>query len=192
MAAARRAGPSILSDPSLRVVSAPIDWVLTCQEVEDWMKQARCGERLRYGQGRQLVRGATSALMRRLADAGDVHLFQPRSASGDGFDFLAVRNRIKVEVQHKAPRIQAGPALDPNSSALLLKLKTVARLGDVCPSDKQLGLALGLTRDQVKWSLKKLVTADLVATRIEPTARHPKFRVVRIIASGRETKGPAL
>lgn len=193
MAAARRPSGSAApaaADKSLRVVSAPIDWVLPPAEVEAWMKRAQCGDRLRYGQGRQLVRGETSKLMRTLAASGDVHLFQPRSATGDGFDFLAVRNRVKIEVPPKPPRGQVGPVLDPVTNALFLKLKSVARTGERCPSDAALAKALGVTRNQIGWSLRKLVDLKLIDKRIEATPKDPKFRVVRIIDSGRETAVP--
>lgn len=179
MAAARRAD-----------AAAPIDHVLSVAEVQAWMKTAQCGDRLRYAQGRQLVRGETARLMRTLQDSGEVKLFQPRSASGDGFDYLAIRNRVKVETQRPAPRVQAGPVLDETTSAIFLMLKTAARLRYRCPSDGDMAKQFGKSRNQVGWSIRKLVDLKLIEKRIEPTPVDSKFRVVRIIQSGHETAGP--
>jgi len=164
----------------------PEDWILTPGELERWVKGARQGERLIYAGGLQLVRGATAELARKLAADEEVTLNQRRAASG-GFEYLATRNRIRVAAPRPA---QAGPVLDPAMSALMLKLKMIARQGGRCPSDAALGEAIGLSKPQVKWALRKLVAAHQIRTRVVPTAAESKYRIVTIVASGLETLAP--
>lgn len=168
----------------------PVDWVLPEAEVKSWVKRARPGERLLYGRGLRLVQGATTRLLANLAAQGDVAMIHPRSKDQPGFDHLVIRNRVRFVTDHRRAAPRTAAPLDPIMAGLFLKLKEAARCGHRCPSDGALALSLGVSRDQLKWALRKLISAGLVLTRIVPAPGDPKWRIVTIVATGLATKGP--
>lgn len=173
-------------DPSPR--NGIESWSKPLAAVERWLKSSRTGDQLVYAHGINLLDLELGQEMRRLHEAGEVRLRQRRTDDG-GIDFYVIRNRVRVQLPPR-PRRQAGPVMDPAMSAVFLRLKAEARQGLRCSSDKVLGETLGLTADQVKWAIRKLVAAELIRTRLVPTRCEPKYRVVSIVATGLETALP--
>ncbi len=160
--------------------------VLSVAEVKTWLAASRSGERLVYARGPLLLRGDTTKLMRDLADAGDVHLFQVRSTDQPGFDYLAVRQLVRRPKARNA----ADPAPDLQMLAVLDLLRQAARAGVRCPTDAALADRLDLRVPQVQWQMRKLVALGAIATRTEASLATPKWRIVTILPGGRETAGP--
>lgn len=174
--------------PPLVVVSSPIDWILTPTEVAAWLARARPGARLIYGRGGHMIQGATQQLLRRAAEAGGVFLFQPRSADGQGFDFLCVKRSSGPAL---APSPKARPSAgDLAQRTIYRRLKRAAAGDERCPTDAQLAALTGLRVPQVKWRLALLVQAGKIARRVVPTPTDPNFRVIAILSTGRETAAP--
>lgn len=158
-------------------------WTLTAAQVDKWLKTARVGDVLRYAHGPCLVQGSAAARIRELIASEDVTALPQKRADDGGFDYRVVRNRVRVV--RNVPSV-----VDRGMAAVLQLLTEAADAKAPCPSDSDMGRQLGGTPDQVKWALRKLVAAKLVATRIVGTRRNPKFRVVTILATGAETAMP--
>jgi hypothetical protein len=133
-----------------------------------------------------MIQGATQQLLRRAAEAGDVFLFQPRSADGQGFDFLCVKRSGSAPAQPPKAR----PAADDLAQRTIYRrLKRAASWASV--GQRSLLAALtGLRVPQVKWRIALLVQAGKIARRVVPTPTDPNFRVIAIVSTGRETARP--
>lgn len=183
MSAQHAEKPSVF--PSITSVIKPAveSWTLTEADVNAWLKQAHQGDVLRYAVGPTLIQGAAAARIRQLIGSQDVvPLPQRRNAAG-GFDYRVARNRVRVVKQRPAK-------LDAGMAAVLAKLEEAADAKARCPSDAELGQALGGSADQVKWAIKKLRAARFIQTRVVATQAAPKFRVVTICRTGAETALP--
>lgn len=160
--------------------------VLSVAEVNRWLAASQPGERLIYARGPVLLRGDTTKRLRDLADAGEVALFQPRSKDQPGFDYLAVRQLVRRRRKVRS----AAVAPDLVMLAVLDLLRSAAKRGARCPTDAEMAVRLGLREPQIHWRVRKLVVIGAIATRIVSTPSTPKYRIVTIVSSGRETKGP--
>jgi hypothetical protein len=85
---------------------------------------------------------------------------------------------------------QRAPVCDPNMLAVLVVIQDAAANGERCPSDAAIGAETGLTADQVKWQIKKLAAAKIIAKRVVAAPGDSRFRIVKVIATGAETRGP--
>lgn len=178
------ASPPLVDGPQ---PSNPSDWILTPGEVADWLARSKSGDRLLYGQGQQLVRGRTSEAMRGYQRDGDVHLFQPRSATLPGaFDFIAIRRATPAALPARA-RVQ--DALDPAMRTIFQRLQRAANKGERCPTDAMLAALTQLTVPQVKWRIRKLAQAKRIET-MTVWVGPLQFRIVRIVATAKETAWP--
>jgi hypothetical protein len=157
-------------------------WTATEADVLAWLDSARQGDRFIYAHGPSLIQGAAAALVGRLKDTGEIVPHNKRSEDG-GFDFIVIRNRVRTVTARP-------PVCDPHMMAVLLVAQEAAAAGERCPSDAEIGARTALSADQVKWQLKKLEAGRFIARRFVPTAAEPKFRVVKVIATGAETAGP--
>lgn len=158
-------------------------WTMTADQVDAWLKAASVGDVLRYAHGPSLIQGAAAKRVRDAIDLGEVIPLPQKRCDDGGFDYRVVRNRVRVV--RNVPS-----ALDAGMRAVLQLLTEAAELGRVAPSDSAMGAALGGTPDQVKWALRKLVAGKWIETRIQASPRNPKFRVVKICATGVQTAGP--
>ncbi|HVM38319.1 MAG TPA: GntR family transcriptional regulator [Sphingomicrobium sp.] len=161
---------------------------ITLDRLGEWLRSSKPGDRLTYAHGPYLVATELAARVRGLIDGEEVHHRRYRADDG-AFDYVIIRNRVRVALPPR-PRRDTAIDLDAIMSGLFLLLKATARRGERCPSDSALAQALGVSRDQVKWALRKLVAAGLVASRVVPAAGDPKYRVVTVVATGRETALP--
>lgn len=172
----------------LSVVRTSADWILPRRDAETWIRSARPGERLLYGQGLRLVRGETSEMLRDAQQSGDVLLFQPRSSDGVRFDFVAIKRLTERSRQ------MAGRTADPALRLIFRRLQRAALAGERCPSDRMLGALTGLRIPQVQWRLQKLINDGKIRSRTEWCPGEPRFRIVSILNPAREvvaeTSGP--
>jgi hypothetical protein len=157
-------------------------WALPAEQVERWLKSARVGDQLVYARGPSLIGCAAAELVRRLAREGAVYPF-PRRFDEQCSDYIVRLLRVRVVTQRT-------PVVDPNMLAVLVVIQDAAALGERCPSDAAIAAETGLSADQVKWQLKKLMAARMIEKRIVACTTDPKFRVVRVVATGAETRGP--
>lgn len=160
-------------------------WIVPAADIDAWLKIAKTGETFIYCHGPQLVQGAAAARVRDLAEAGEVIPHHKRADDG-GFDFLVRRNRVRTVT---APR---APVIDPAMMAVMLVVNDAAQARRRCPSDAAIGEAASLRAPQVKWQLQKLKEARMIECRTVPAPGDNRFRVVRIVATGAETAGPAV
>lgn len=156
-------------------------WTCTEADLAAWFRNAKSGDRFIYAKGPCLVQGAAAALAGRLAKDRAISTHNRRDASGT-LEYLAIRCAPLATVRP--------PVCDPNMMALLVELQDDAQNKRRCRSDAQLGLAIGLTADQVKGQLKKLEAARMIERRTVATPNDARFRIVRVIATGAETAGP--
>lgn len=161
-------------------------WSIPQAAVERWLKNSRAGDKLVYNHGHIMLDPLLAEKMDTLQAQGEVCLTRKRTADG-AFDYLAIRNRVRVVLARPSA---VAAILDAAMNALFLRLKASARLGERCPSDAALGTAIGITKPQVKWAMRKLVDAGLIHTRLIPTTTESKYRVVTIVESGLETRLP--
>lgn len=158
------------------------DWITPKREVEAWLKDAKPGARLLYGQGERLIRGETAAFLRHAQAAGEVALFQPRSALAGRFDFLAVKRLV---VRDKKA---GGRTADPAMRVIFKRLVRAAERGERAPSDGMLAALAGLSSPaKAQWRVRKLTVAGLIAVRLERGLDGVPFRVVTIADSGAAT-----
>lgn len=169
---------SAAASPRVEVVES---WTSTAADVEAWLSRAKAGDRFVYATGPSLVRGAAAALVGKLRDAGVVSPHNRRNDAGV-LEYVIVRCAARKVVRP--------PVCDPNMMALLVELQDDAQNHRRCRSDAELGNAIGLTADQVKGQLKKLEAARFIERRTVPIGSDPRFRIVRVIATGAETAGP--
>ncbi|HVL30087.1 MAG TPA: hypothetical protein VM326_05155 [Sphingomicrobium sp.] len=174
------------SDPPRRRRSE--SYGITLERLSEWLRSSRPGDRLTYAHGPYLVDTELAARVRGLIDGEEVHHRRYRADDG-AFDYVIIRNRVRVALPPR-PRRELPIDLDPVMSGLFLRLKATARRGERCESDSALASALGVSRDQLAHRPLRLVAAGLVASRIVPASGDPKYRVVTIVATGRETAGP--
>lgn len=167
--------------------SAIESWTLTLAAVEAWLADAKQGDTLTYAHGPTLVRGAAAEHLRRLESDGEVVLCQKRS--GAGFDYRAIRNRVRVVTQ-RSERLAPAGLLTPLMRDLLVLIEAAARQGKRCPSNSDLAKGLGVPEEGAKWHLRKLASAGIIRTRIVPAPGEPKFRIVEIVGSGLQTASP--
>lgn len=166
------------------VRAAPVEsWTITEADVDAWLSHARQGDVLVYAHGPSLIQGAAAARIRALIEARDVLALPQRRVADGGFDYRVVRHRVRVVTER-------APVCDPNMLAVLTELQDDAQRGRRCRSDDELGEATGLSANQVKWQLKKLEAAGMIERRTLHVAGDAKFRVVKVIATGMETRGP--
>lgn len=176
-------GPSLSAPPPSRRAGGPVEcWVVPASDVDAWLNRARPGETFIYCHGPQLVDGAAAARVRALVASGDV-IPHNRRADDGGLDFFVRRNRVRKVVAR-------APVCDPHMMHVLLIVQSVAEQGERCPSDAQIGEAADISADQVKYALKKLEGAKMIARRTVPVAGDPKFRVIKVLATGAETASP--
>jgi hypothetical protein len=157
-------------------------WTLPAEQVERWLKSARVGDQLVYARGPSLIGGAAAELVRRLAREGAVYPF-PRRFDEDCSDYIVRLLRVRVVTQRP-------PAIDQNMLAVLVVIQDAAAGGERCPSDAAIAAETGLTADQVKWQLKKLEAARMIIKRVVAARGDSRFRIVRVVATGAETRGP--
>lgn len=181
----RKASRSNFTDP--RSSAAVESWTLTLAAVEEWLETARQGDRLIYAHGPTPVRGAAWQKMGLLQRSGDVILHNPRS--GDGFDFIAIRNRVRTVTERPCEKPREAELSSLMHETLVI-LAAAARRGERCPSDQDLGLALGITTDQAKWQLRKLAAGGFIRTSVVPAPGDPRWRVVEIVGDGISTARP--
>lgn len=158
-------------------------WTSTAADVEAFVKRARPGDRFVYATGPTLVQGAAAALVRKLDAAGEVAAHNRRNKATGGLEYVIIRNRIRVVTQRP-------PVCTPLMMAVLVELQDAAMNKRRCPSDAEIGLATGMTADQVKWQMKKLEEIGLIIRRMVPAPGDNRFRVVKVIATGHETACP--
>lgn len=158
---------------------------MTAADVDAWLKRSKPGDVLVYARGPSLIQGAAAARIRALLDSEEVIALPQRRNAGGGFDYRVVRYRVRVVCDRRPAQCDAAMA------AVLARLEEAAAAGDRCPSDAELGRALGGSADQVKWAIKKLRASKLIATRICATQANPRFRVVTICRTGAQTAAPA-
>jgi len=174
-----------IEDP--RSSEAVESWTLTLVAVEQWLETAKQGDRLIYAHGPTPVRGAAWQKMGLLQRSGDVILHNPRN--GTGFDYIAIRNRVRVVMDHPTNVPPRGTLTDMMAETLVI-LSAAARQGQRCPTDVQLGLALNVTPNQAKWQLRKLAAAGFIRTSVVPAPGDPRWRIVEIIGEGISTARP--
>lgn len=170
---------------SMPHIDAVESWTLTLVAVERWLDQAKQGDTLTYAHGPTPVRGAAWQKMGVLAERGEVILHNRRN--GTGFDYVAIRNRVRV-VSERTSRPHG--EISPLMRDLLTLIEAAARQGKRCPTNYDLATGLGIPEEGAKWQLRKLASAGLVRTRLVPAPGDPKFRIVEIVESGLTTAGP--
>jgi hypothetical protein len=175
-----------IEDP--RSSDAVESWTLTLVAVEQWLETAKQGDRLIYAHGPTPVRGAAWQKMGLLQRSGDVILHNPRR--GTGFDYIAIRNRVRTVAERPRTHSAVGRELSSLMHEVLVILSAAARRGERCPSDHDLGLAMGITVDQAKWQLRKLAAAGFIRTSVVPAPGDPRWRIVEIIGEGISTARP--
>lgn len=175
-----RGGSAILKSEAVS------SWALDPVAIDKWLKSAAVGDRLIYAHGWTIVNDATGARLRQLQADGQVSLHHDRSDLDGAKDYLAIRRRVSVVSAPRAPKV----AHDPTMAAVLAKLKEAARKGLRCPSDRALGDMLGITADQVKWAMRKLVRDGRIHSEVRPVPGEARYRVVTIAADGLSTAEP--
>lgn len=170
------------ADPALRP-RAVESWTSTAADVDAWLDRAKQGDVLIYAHGPTLIQGAAAARIRKMIDDGDVVALPQRRCADGGFDYRVARNRARLVSQR-------APVCDPTMMRVLLEVQADAAAHRRCRSDAELGQATGLTADQVKWQLKKLEAGKFIARRTVGCRADPKFRVVKVVATGAETAMP--
>lgn len=175
---------------AMNLASVPDSWCRSIPAIDAWLADSKPGDQIVYNHASFMLDPELAKHMRKLEGRGEVCLNQRRASDG-AIDYVATRNRVRVTTLPKQPSKPSAVELDPEMSALFLRLKACARGRERCPSDTVLGQPLGLSPHQVQWAMKKLKAAGLIRTRLVPTASDPKYRVVTIVATGLETALPA-
>lgn len=158
-------------------------WTLTEADVDAWLRGSRQGDVLVYAHGPSLIQGAAAARVRVLIDSHEVIALPQRRAGDGGFDYRIARNRVRTVTERP-------PVCDPHMMAVLLVLQDAAAAGERCPSDADMGARTGLSAEQVKWQLRKLQSGKFIQRRFVPIPGDPKYRVVKVVATGAETAMP--
>lgn len=158
-------------------------WTCTESDLEAWLKNARTGDRFVYARGPSLIQGAAAAKVKALRERGEISSHNQRNRVTGDLEYIVIRNRIRVEVLR-------APVCTPDMMAVLVELQDDAQNHRRCRSDAELADAAGITADQAKWQLKKLEAAKMIERRTVPAPGDPRFRVVRVVATGAETAGP--
>lgn len=170
--------------PRLHRRPAVESWTLTVEQVEHWYKAARTGEVLVYAHGPSLIPGGAGARVRELIGTREAIPLPLVRAVDGGFDYRVARNRIRLVVDRR------DSSLTPLAEAILERIEHAAAAGERCPSDSALGRAFNVTTDQAKWALRTLTQSGRIRTRMMPTRTEPRFRIVEVLASGKQTAGP--
>jgi DNA-binding HxlR family transcriptional regulator len=158
-------------------------WTVTAADVDAWLEIAMPGERFVYAHGPQLVQGGAAGRVGELARAGDVTPHNRRTDDG-GFDFFVLRtSRARTPINRE-------PVCTPHMVSVLVAVQEDAQLKRRCRSDSEIGAAVGITADQVKWQLRKLEEAKFIVRTTVPTRSDSKFRVITVTATGQSTAGP--
>lgn len=158
-------------------------WTCTESDLDAWLKTARTGDRFVYARGPSLVQGAAAAKVKKLRERGEVSAHNQRNRATNDLEYIVIRNRIRVELLR-------APVCTPDMLSVLVELQDDAQNHRRCRSDAEIADAAGMTVDQAKWQLKKLEAAKMIERRTVPAAGDPRFRVVRVVATGAETAGP--
>lgn len=174
----------------------PLTTFLPLSEFDRWFARAATGDMVAYAVGVGLAGGqAVCRRVRELADAGHLELSQsPVQVEGSSRKFEYRARRLSG----KAPRaaIAAPPAAERErgiagspTGQVLDELKRAANFGRCAPSLADIQRACGLsTRHQARYQMEKLTGMGL----IEISDRQGARRVVRIISSGKQTKGESV
>lgn len=157
-------------------------------ELEAWFARARPGERRTYALGPVLDRGnAAVQLVRRWQAAGQVTFTEQLGA-----------NRVRYRLIERTRPEPAPPGASTRRSrrqldeaeALIAAIEDAARGKRPCPSNAELGLAIGASRDRAKYLLRQLVAAGRLAVWSLHSGGET-VRVVGITATGQTTALPA-
>jgi hypothetical protein len=156
--------------------------VASVERINAWLAIATAGSEFVYATLAQLPRGAPGAArMRKLAEAGEVDLFQRRTDVPGQRDYVA--RRRATAVQRPAPAM-ADPELPEEAQRLLAMLRGVARKKLPCPTDKTIARTLGVSIGRAAKLVGQLRRAG--AIKIE-TVRAPQQRVVTVVGTGERT-----
>lgn len=159
---------------------APVD------ALDAWMRRAAPGEEFAYCEAAEPIRGETWSRAGELAQLGYVRTHH-RRREGGGYVYFAVRTAKRVA--GAIDPVQAALA-DPATDTILRELKRAANLGLPCPSDAELMRKAGLTmRQQAGNRVRKLIDLKLIESTLAYEGGVPT-RVVKIIATGKETALP--
>lgn len=171
----------------------PLTTFLPLPEFDKWFARALAGEMVAYAVGVGLSGGqAVCQRVRDLAEAGQLELSQC-PVTGDGpvrkFEYRARRlaGRASTPAPAAPPAAERERQIAGTSTGRVLdELKRAANFGRCAPSLAEMQRACGLsTRSQARYQMEKLTSMGL----IEITDRQGARRVVRIISSGKQTKG---
>jgi hypothetical protein len=183
-----------------RFVIGPLTLYADVARMAAWLEDAAPGDEIVYATGPALGRDAAAGkLARQWADEGEVILLQRRVTHGKGRTLEYVARRREPPVQPRASRLfgktggrRARPKLctaqDLDGTVegrVLALLVRVAGAGAVCPSNREIAVALALnSRDAAQYAINKLMRADLI--RVTHSCRI-HGRQVTITASGAST-----
>jgi DNA-binding Lrp family transcriptional regulator len=74
--------------------------------------------------------------------------------------------------------------------SVLVAVQEDAQLKRRCRSDSEIGAAVGITADQVKWQLRQREEAKFIVRTTVPTRSDSNVRVITVTATGQSTAGP--
>lgn len=176
----------------------PLTTFLPLDEFERWFSCAPVGAFVAYAVGVGLSGGqAVCARVRELAEAGHLELSQaPVLGEGAGRKFEYRARRLSASVPASAKVVKAPPAAEreagiagTSAGRVLDELKRAANFGRCAPSLAEIQRGCGLsTRSQARYQMQKLIEMGL----IEIVDRQGQRRIVRIVSSGKQTKGAAV
>lgn len=174
----------------------------TSEQMIGWVGMARRGDEFAYATrcitllpgGRKVAatvadlyqRGFVVPLQRRISGGFDRNYIVQRT----GKPWQAGETGAAGEIRGKRPGVVIMDAMGDGlnevdaQNALLPVLERFARFGRPCPTDAQLAVRAGITKDQVKAVLAALCGAGAIS--IAP-ARAPTLRQITIMATGQKT-----
>lgn len=180
---------------------APLTRAIDAADFGRWLEGAREGDRLDYGWGLAPPRSfPVFAAVRAAVDAGQVRCHQSREAAGREWRYFVVRCAGGAPGSPGSGRFVPGFAEDSDEGRVLALLIRTAEHKRPCPSNAVIAQALGLTgavgrggvqgraSDRARYILRKLADAGLIA--IDPVAGADlrQRRVIRIVATGKQTR----
>lgn len=163
--------------------------VASVERIEAWLQVSTPGDEFVYATRLALpVASRGAAHLRALQDAGEVELFQRRTAEGT-FNYVARRRAVPaVAGLPQRPRPVPAAMLSEEASRLLAMLRGVTRNGLPCPGNPLIARELGLARPSyVSELFGELAETGHVA--VEQIRRAP-HRVVTLLATGQQTARP--